>query len=695
MRDITAERGAESGGTGPYCLRAFTALSSVAAAFLWQPHSLIALNEPCVRASIEQPRVAGVRHLRQEPSFSPSSPETFGPFRVLHQIGAGTLGPVFRAHDPTSGRLVALKVFELSLEPERAAALAVELSHLVEKGLTHSAVTAPVGAGLKGTTPYLASEYVAGESLDVVARRGRTAASGDVPWIIRRVAEAIDFGAGESAEHGLLHPRDVLVTDSDARVTGLGVGRALERVGIPLPVRRPYSAPERIEGARWTYAADVYALGVMAYELLLNKRFAGEAGELTIHPDELPGMDVEAVGDVLSRSLAVQPEKRHQTGRAFVRDLEAALSGTPKKTASLPLLDSIDGPAPEPSPWERSAPLPSDALQEAEDAGSIPLSAAERDQPPLRMGFEDEQSVTEGQSVMFGGHDSDRPSRRRSLGILIGVLLVAATAVAGYLAVVGSGWWTAEQSSGETPFTETTVNPPVESPAAPPPETSAQPTPPAPTPPRPAPAAAAPTPAAPATRETPAPAKAPAKVATTPDAPAKATSVVATGRMLIRSTPAGAQVAVNGVASGVTPLVLRNLPFGSYTIRLTLSGHVPSDHSVVLNAQHEAQSLEVTLQEGQGAPISQGAGAAAPTGRGAPIAAKLGSLSIESRPAGATVFFNNQRLGQTPLALNDLPAGPGTVRLELEGYRSWSSTVAVTAGTRSRVAASLERATTR
>jgi hypothetical protein len=165
--------------------------------------------------------------------------------------------------------------------------------------------------------------------------------------------------------------------------------------------------------------------------------------------------------------------------------------------------------------------------------------------------------------------------------------------------------------------------------------------------------------------------------------------------MLIRSTPAGAQVVVNGVARGVTPLVLRNLPFGSYTIRLTLSGHAPSDHTVVLDAQLEAQSLEVTLQEGEGAPISQGAGAAAPVGQGEPIAAKLGSLSVESRPVGATVFFNNQRMGQTPLALNALPVGPGTVRLELEGYRSWSSTVEVTAGTRGRVAASLERATTR
>jgi serine/threonine-protein kinase len=611
---------------------------------------------------------------------------------VLHQIGAGTLGPVFRAHDPTSGRLVALKVFELNLEPERAAALAAELSRLVQKGLTHSAVTAPVGAGLKGSTPYLASEYVAGESLEVVAQRGRTGASGDVPWIIRRVAEAIDFGAGESAEHGLLHPRDVLVTDSDARVTGLGVGRALEHVGVPLPVRRPYSSPERAEGARWTYAADIYALGVMAYELLLNKRFTGEAGDLKIHPGELPGIDTEAVGEVLSRSLAVQPDRRHHTARAFVRDLDAALSATPKKTASLPLLDSMDAPAPVAPGGSDQTPLPSAVLQGPEDAGSISLHAEERAATPLRVGFDDERRVPESQSVMFGAQDgSGMPGKRKGLGILLGALIVAAAAVVGYLAVIGSGWWTEEQASGGTPFTETTVAPPAQAPAPSPPETSQQQTPsaaspqqtpPAPGPPRPV--AAAPAPAPAANQEK----RASAKVATTPVAPEKAIPVVATGRMLIRSTPAGAQVAVNGVASGVTPLVLRNLPFGSYTIRLTLSGHAPSDHRVVLDAQRDAQSLEVTLQEGEGS-------AAPPSQAAAPTSARLGSLSVDSRPAGATVFFNNQRMGQTPLALTDLPAGAGTVRLELGGYRSWSSTVEITTGTRGRVAASLERDTTR
>ncbi|MGH9146096.1 MAG: PEGA domain-containing protein [Vicinamibacterales bacterium] len=607
---------------------------------------------------------------------------------MLHQIGAGTLGPVFRAHDPRSGRLVALKVFEVDLEPERAASLAAELQHLVEQGLTHSAITAPVGAGLKGGTPYLASEYVAGESLDIVAQRRRTAASGDVPWIIRRVAEAIDFGAGQGAEHGLLHPRDVLVTDSDARVTGLGVGRALERVGVRLPVRRPYSAPELVEGSSWNARSDIYALAVLAYELLLDKRFAGQAGEVAIHPEDLPDVDVAAVGDVLSRSLATEPERRHRTAKAFVRDLDAALSGTSKTGSSLPLLDSLEAAPPSVRSWIHPPPT---GVDETEDAGSVPLQDASEQQIPLGVDFEDDRGAVSEDGMFGTQRDADVQSKRRGLALVLGAVLVAAAAVLGYMAVARSGWWTAqEQSETGAPFTETTVAPPAASQPAAPPAAPAETSPPKTTPPTPptSPAAADASPTKPpapsVASSSPSRAKpAATKIPATPQA--KAAPAEATGRMLIRSTPAGAQVAVNGVASGVTPLVLRNLPFGSYTIRITLPGFAPSDHRLVLTADRQAQSVEVALQEG-GVP-------ATPTGQGPPSQAPLGALVVESRPAGATVYFNNKPLGQTPLAVTDLPVGSGTVRLELAGYRSWSSTVQVTAGTRERVAASLERVT--
>ena len=70
---------------------------------------------------------------RDDPAaFAP--PPAFGPFRVLHQIGIGALGPVFRTYEPTRDRLVAVKVFRLDVTPEQARALADELARAADAG---------------------------------------------------------------------------------------------------------------------------------------------------------------------------------------------------------------------------------------------------------------------------------------------------------------------------------------------------------------------------------------------------------------------------------------------------------------------------------------------------------------------------------------------------------------------------------
>src|SRR6188768_2325942 len=84
-------------------------------------------------------------------------PDAFGPFRVLHQVGAGSLGPVFRAHDPVEGRLVAIKAFRLDeVTPEQAAEFAVELEDLAANQPRHPGMAAALAAGVQGMTPYLA-----------------------------------------------------------------------------------------------------------------------------------------------------------------------------------------------------------------------------------------------------------------------------------------------------------------------------------------------------------------------------------------------------------------------------------------------------------------------------------------------------------------------------------------------------------
>jgi hypothetical protein len=72
-------------------------------------------------------------------------------------------------------------------------------------------------------------------------------------------------------------------------------------------------------------------------------------------------------------------------------------------------------------------------------------------------------------------------------------------------------------------------------------------------------------------------------------------------------------------------------------------------------------------------------------------ASPFGSLSVESRPAGAKVFIDGKPAGATPLTLPRLGTGEHEVRLEHEGYRRWSSSVKIVSGERNRVTASLEK----
>src|SRR5438132_8878215 len=157
-------------------------------------------------------------------------PDAFGPFRVLHQIGAGALGPVFRAFDPDRDRLVAVKLFRLDLPPERVHQLVAEFERLIAAAVTHPAAIAPLATGIEGVNAYLAQDYVPAESLDIALRHGPSAIA-DALRVATQLAGALDAAAAVHIEHGVLHPRDVLLSADEARATRLGIARAVHRLG--------------------------------------------------------------------------------------------------------------------------------------------------------------------------------------------------------------------------------------------------------------------------------------------------------------------------------------------------------------------------------------------------------------------------------------------------------------------------------
>lgn len=189
-------------------------------------------------------------------------------------------------------------------------------------------------------------------------------------------------------------------------------------------------------------------------------------------------------------------------------------------------------------------------------------------------------------------------------------------------------------------------------------------------------------------REPPLPPAAPTRAPVVAERPAAAPAARGAGRMLVRSTPAGARVTVDGIDRGQTPVAVRELSLGLHTVVVTAAGYAPWQQTVRLTADRPSMSFEVLLDASADA-------AQAPRSPAAPSRpaadARAAGLQVDSRPSGAQVWVDGVQMGVTPLYLPGMSAGAHTVRIEMPGYRPWTTSVSVGAGEPARVAASLER----
>jgi hypothetical protein len=164
-----------------------------------------------------------------------------------------------------------------------------------------------------------------------------------------------------------------------------------------------------------------------------------------------------------------------------------------------------------------------------------------------------------------------------------------------------------------------------------------------------------------------------------------------TGRLLVRSTPSGATVSVDGIEKGSTPLALRDVEYGTHTITVARPGYVSESRRVALSASRPSRSLDVALAAVAQPPATKRPEAprpSTPATLGRP-AVTTGSLTVDSRPSGAAVSIDGKPSGVTPLTVSDLPPGDYRIQLSMPGYRTFAATVRVVAGERARAAYSL------
>ena len=267
-----------------------------------------------------------------------------GPYYVEHRVGGGGMGVVYGAiHRPLQQRR-ALKVLRphLAEEDARLVHRFVREARTAAR-LRHPNIVQIYDVGEDRGLHYMAMEFLEGTSLrDLIRRAGPLSLSSALP-LLSQLADAIDFGHGHGVVHRDIKPENILIGQI-GRVTLLDFGIARAADGTRLTssgmiIGTPaYMAPEVVQGADADPNADLYAFGVVAYELLTGRPPFDDPQlpQLLFAQVHRPPPDPRHTGKdlpdsaarALVRQLSKNPAQRHPSARAFVEALrdDAALN---------------------------------------------------------------------------------------------------------------------------------------------------------------------------------------------------------------------------------------------------------------------------------------------------------------------------------------------------------------------------------
>jgi serine/threonine-protein kinase len=269
-------------------------------------------------------------------------------YDVVEEIGRGDLTIMYRALRKSDSAPVVVNV----IAPQFVSDTFLVRRYL-EAGeraarLDHPNIARVYETGQRGDVAYVVREWIEDESLAPrLARRGPLAARQAVP-VVRQLAAALDYAHSQRVMHGDLNDRCVFLGDDDhVTVADFGLVQAMEdteslagvrKTKTPQSVGAPeYMSSERAQGQGPNRAADIYALGVLTYQMLAGRvPFRGEPDEVlqaqvrqAPPPLHTANPDVSlAVSDVVGRALAKRPEMRFNTATEFARALASAAEGT-------------------------------------------------------------------------------------------------------------------------------------------------------------------------------------------------------------------------------------------------------------------------------------------------------------------------------------------------------------------------------
>ena|GEM_PF-396318 len=276
-----------------------------------------------------------------------SVPSRIGKFEILRCLGKGAMGEVFLGRDTVLGREVAVKTILANPSFGEEARARFEREARATARLNHPNIVTVYEFGEDQGIHFLAMEYLEGQDLETMIQR-RELDREDALEVLAQVCEGLAFAHRQGIIHRDVKPSNILVLRQGARVTAklmdFGVALVsqsnLTQDGIWMGTAN-YMAPEYLDTGKATASSDLFAVGVMLYEVVSGGRkpFGGETTTLVLNailrnppapfrPEEIQGVAPRLL-EIVRTALAKNPEDRFPTAEALAEALRSVGSGFP------------------------------------------------------------------------------------------------------------------------------------------------------------------------------------------------------------------------------------------------------------------------------------------------------------------------------------------------------------------------------
>jgi serine/threonine protein kinase len=288
-------------------------------------------------------------------------PDKIGKYEVSEQIGVGGFGAVFKGRDPFIKRTVAIKTCQLNDEEIKSRFFReAELAG----NLHHRNITTIYDFGVENGIPYIVQEFLTGEDLDKKIKRAETLPLHRKVEILMAITEGLAYAHRHSIIHRDIKPANIRVLDDGAvKIMDFGIAKSLAtasnltQTGITLGTSA-YLAPEQIRGETLDGRTDIFALGILAYELLTNRKpFRGEHLSTVLYrilneapePIQVTNPEVpSSLAAVVVRAIEKSPASRYASMEAMHQELSGVyrqLTGSSARLTIPPQVSSTSSSA--------------------------------------------------------------------------------------------------------------------------------------------------------------------------------------------------------------------------------------------------------------------------------------------------------------------------------------------------------------